>query len=115
MVNRDIQNPKQWDVFISYASEDQSIVAKPLADALTKFGLRVWFAPFVLQVGDSLSRTIDRGLAESEYGIIVVSTAFLDKSWPEYELRGLIAREIGSKKVDLAGVARSDSRASVAV
>lgn len=55
----------------------------------------------MLQVGDSLSRTTDRGLAQSEYGIIVVSTAFLNKSWPEYELRGLIAREVGGKKIIL--------------
>jgi hypothetical protein len=90
-----------WDVFISHASEDKESIARPLADALAKFGLNVWYDEFTLQLGDSLSRSIDRGLAESEYGIVILSPAFLAKAWPERELRGLVAREIRSKKVIL--------------
>jgi hypothetical protein len=88
-----------WDVFISHASEDKKLIAKPLADALAAFGLRVWYDEFTLKLGDSLSRSIDMGLASARYGVVILSPAFFAKSWPEYELRGLTARELGSRKV----------------
>ncbi|HSN87513.1 MAG TPA: toll/interleukin-1 receptor domain-containing protein, partial [Thermoanaerobaculia bacterium] len=55
----------KWDAFISYASEDRDTVVRPLAAALIQRGLRIWFDEFALAVGDSLRRSIDRGLAES--------------------------------------------------
>jgi TIR domain len=94
-----VEKQQQWDVFISHATEDKKSVAKPLADALASFGLRVWYDEFTLKPGDSLSRSIDRGLALTKYGVVILSPAFFAKSWPEYELRGLIARELGTTKV----------------
>jgi hypothetical protein len=52
-------------------------------------------------MGDSLSRSIDRGLSNSKYGLVILSPAFLSKDWPEYELRGLTAKELGHEKVIL--------------
>jgi len=92
---------KQWDVFISHANEDKKTFVKPLADALTTFGAKVWYDDFTLTVGDSLSRSIDKGLADSRFGIVVLSPDFFEKKWPEYELRGLTAREITGIKVIL--------------
>jgi len=91
----------QFDVFISHASEDKETIARPLALKLTEFGARVWFDEFTLEVGDSLSRSIDRGLAMSRYGVVVLSKAFVSKGWPEYELRGLVTKEVGDQKVIL--------------
>lgn len=54
---------KEWDVFISHASEDKDTFVQPLAGALTQLGMKVWYAPFRLEVGDSISRSIDKGLA----------------------------------------------------
>ncbi len=84
---------KKWDVFISHASEDKEALVKPLAHNLRSFGVRVWYDEFSLCVGDSLSGTIDRGLKESRFGLVVLSPAFFTKKWPDYELRSLIARE----------------------
>ena len=95
------KDTKLWDAFISYASEDETALVKPLAAALTGLGVKIWFAPFMLRVGDSLSRTIDKGLSESRYGVVIISKAFLSKSWPEYELKGLVAKEVGAEKVIL--------------
>lgn len=89
------------DVFISHASEDKDAIARPLADRLQKLGAKVWFDEFTLDVGDSLSRSIDRGLSASSFGVVILSKAFLGKGWPDYELRGLISREVGGKKVIL--------------
>ena len=86
-----------WDLFISHASEDKDAFVRPLAAALERFGVHVWYDEYTLSWG----RNIDRGLANSNYGIVVLSPAFLAKKWPEYELRGLIARELAGAKIIL--------------
>ena len=92
---------KRWDAFISHASEDTEAVALPLADALTKAGLRVWLDRTELRVGDSLRRKIEEGLAESRFGIVILSKSFLSKDWPQKELDGLMAIEEAGHKVIL--------------
>lgn len=51
-----------WDVFISHAGEDKQDVARPLSEALTAAGLRVWLDEDELRLGDSLRGKIDQGL-----------------------------------------------------
>lgn len=89
----------RWDVFISHASEDKDTFVRPLAEALISFGVKVWYDEFALEIGDSLSRSIDKGLIHSNFGLVVLSPSFIRKNWPEYELRGLIAKEINGQKV----------------
>jgi hypothetical protein len=92
---------ESWDVFVSHASEDKDAFVRPLVAALTAAGLKVWFDEQELRVGDSLRRSIDRGLARSRYGVVVISSAFLAKHWPQKELDGLVAREDDGAKVVL--------------
>ena len=54
---------------------------------------------FTLRPGQSLSRSIDRGLANSKFGLVIISPHFIRKPWPEYELRGLTTREIHQGRV----------------
>lgn len=82
---------RPFDVFISHASEDKSLVVRPLAQALQGAGLRVWYDEFELRIGDSLRRKIDAGLARSRFGIVVLSPNFFAKGWPQYELDGLVS------------------------
>jgi hypothetical protein len=88
-----------WDVFLSHASEDKEAFARPLAISLQERGLKVWFDAFTLTLGDSLRRSIDRGLAQSRYGIVILSEAFFQKHWPQLELDGLVGREAAGVKV----------------
>jgi hypothetical protein len=92
---------ENWDVFISHAHEDKSALAAPLATELRERGLRVWYDEFALMVGDSLRRSIDRGLARSRFGIVILSPRFFQKEWPQKELDGLVARESQGQKVIL--------------
>ncbi|MGQ0718843.1 MAG: toll/interleukin-1 receptor domain-containing protein [Pseudonocardiales bacterium] len=88
------------ELFISHASEDKDELVRPLADYLRRVGVKVWYDEFTLTAGDSLSRSIDKGLARARYGLVVVSRNFILKRWPEYELRGLTAKEMaGADKV----------------
>ena len=94
-------NLKSWDVFISHASEDKDSFVRPLAIALQCLSVSVWYDEFSLHLGDSLSGSIDKGLARSRFGLVVITPHFLQKPWPEYELRGLVAREIEEDRVIL--------------
>jgi hypothetical protein len=84
-----------WDLFISHAGEDKDSFVRPLATELSRLGLRVWYDEFSLRIGDSLSASIDRGLAESDAGLVVISPAFMAKRWPQRELAGLVAGHMG--------------------
>lgn len=90
-----------WDVFISHAGEDKISVARPLAAQLENFGLRVWLDETQLRVGDSLREKIDEGLAQSRFGVVVLSPAFFSKRWPQRELAGLFARGSAGTEVIL--------------
>ena len=91
----------EWDLFICHASEDKEEVVRPLAEALIDAGFEVWYDEFTLTIGDSLRRSIDKGLAQSKFGLAVLSPDFFKKEWPQRELDGLAAREHDGRKVIL--------------
>ncbi|WP_375472878.1 DUF1883 domain-containing protein [uncultured Nostoc sp.] len=90
---------RQYDVFISHASEDKEGIVRPLASALKNEGLRVWDDEFELKIGDSLRRKIDRGLANSRIGLVVLSQSFISKGWTNYELDGIVTRTITGEQI----------------
>lgn len=101
LVDDDERRTTVWDVFISYASEDKDTIVRPLAHALQNRGLAVWFDEFELRIGDSLRRRIDHGLANSRFGVVVLSQHFFTKGWPNYELDGLVTKGIDGDQVML--------------
>ena len=92
---------QESDVFISHASEDKDAVVRPLAHALRAEGLRVWYDEFELRVGASLRRSIDAGLANTRFGVVVLSEAFFQKGWTNYELDGLVTRQLADESYQL--------------
>lgn len=92
---------KEYDFFISHASEDKDDIVRELANALQNEGLKVWYDEYVLKIGDSLRKSIDTGLINSKYGIVIISPNFIKKNWPEYELNGMISKEMNGHKVVL--------------
>ena len=101
MHEQDDDGMREWDVFISHATEDKGDVVRPLAHALQSNGLRVWYDEFELRIGSSLRRKIDDGLARSRFGIVVLSHAFFSKNWSQYELDGLVTREMTGEQIIL--------------
>ncbi|MGA3371289.1 MAG: toll/interleukin-1 receptor domain-containing protein [Terracidiphilus sp.] len=98
--NRGIMK-KKWDVFICHASEDKDEIARPLAQALRHEGYSVWYDEFTLTVGDGLRKSIDQGLSQSDFGVVILSKQFFEKHWPQQELNGLASKEINGRKVIL--------------
>jgi len=88
-----------YDVFISHASEDKDAIVRSLARALANFGLKVWYDEFTLGIGDSLRQKIDRGLATSRVGIVVLSPSFISKGWTNYELDGIVTRTVSGEQI----------------
>jgi len=88
----------EWDFFISHATEDKADVAKPLADMLSARGFKVWYDEYTLAMGDNLRRSIEYGLANSRFGVVILSKSFFAKKWTQLELDGLFALEHPGEK-----------------
>ena len=92
-------NDREYDFFISHASEDKENFVRPLAASLVEAGCKVWYDETVLKPGDSLRRCIDKGLVDSRFGLVVISPSFIKKRWTDYELNGMVAKEMNGHKV----------------
>lgn len=71
-------NGETWDVFISHASEGKEAAAEPLPWSCGR-GFKVWLDKAELRTGDSLRRKIDYGLAQSAFGVVILSKSFFAK------------------------------------
>lgn len=89
--------PDLRDVFLCHAWDDRSGAAKDLNDLLESRGVKVWFSEKDVALGTPLLREIDKGLAKSRVGIVLVTPAFLRRvqgeGIAEKELSALLARE----------------------
>jgi len=91
---------REFDPFLSHASEDKEFTTQ-VADALVQRRVRVWFDKTETGIGNSIRESVDRGLARSRFGVAVFSHSFFAKKWTNYELNGLVTREVRGRKVIL--------------
>lgn len=89
---------REYDVFISHASEDKEEIVRPLAAKLQSMGLNVWYDEFELKIGDSIREKIDIGVKNSRFGIVILSTSFINKGWTNYELDGILTKVISGQQ-----------------
>lgn len=85
------------DVFLCHAWDDRLGAAKELHDLLETHGVTVWFSEKDVGLGVPLLRAIDKGLANSRVGIVLVTPALLrrlpSEGIADKELSALLARE----------------------
>ncbi|WP_163324819.1 toll/interleukin-1 receptor domain-containing protein [Draconibacterium mangrovi] len=90
--------PDLRDVFLCHAWDDRKDSAKDLHDLLESNGVSVWFSEKDVLLGSSLLREIDKGLAKSRVGIVLVTPSFLERVKGEgiadKELSALLARDL---------------------
>jgi hypothetical protein len=90
--------PDLRDVFLCHAWDDRKGAAKDLHDLLEARGVSVWFSEKDVALGTSLLREIDKGLAKSRVGIVLVTPALLNRVQAEgiadKELSALLARDL---------------------
>lgn len=91
----------QRDLFLCHSSEDKRNVVLPFTRILEAHGVSYWFDQAEIKIGDSISTKIDEGLRDSRYVLAFISKSFLERKWPEHELRSALSSSIGKgiKKV----------------
>lgn len=89
--------PDLRDVFLCHAWDDRQGAAKELNDLLEAGGVAVWFSERDVGLGVPLLRAIDKGLANSKVGIVLVTPALLRRlpmeGIADKELSALLAGE----------------------
>lgn len=92
------QQPDLRDVFLCHAWDDRRGVATELSDLLQAEGVPVWFSEKDILLGQPFMREIDRGLAKSRAGLVLVTPAFLKRvdgrGVSDKELSELLARDL---------------------
>lgn len=85
------------DAFLCHAWDDRQGAAKELHDLLVSLGVKVWFSEKDVALGAPLLRAIDKGLANSRIGIVLVTPALVRRlpteSIADKELSALLAGE----------------------
>ena len=89
--------PGRRDFFLCHAWDDRAGAAKELHDQLESRGVSVWFSEKDIPLGTPLLREIDKGLAKSRVGLVLVTPALLQRlkgeSIADKELSVLLARD----------------------
>lgn len=93
---RAAEQPDLRDVFLCHAWDDRQGPAKELHELLVRAGVKVWFSEKDLGLGVPMMRAIDKGLANSRIGLVLVTPALLARlpkeSVADKELSALLAR-----------------------
>lgn len=92
---RAAEQPDLRDVFLCHAWDDRQGPAKELHELLVGAGVKVWFSERDIGLGVPMMRTIDKGLANSRIGLVLVTPALLARlpkeSVADKELSTLLA------------------------
>lgn len=90
-----IESEEEYDVFISHAWEDKEDFVDEFVEELKRQGLKIWYDTNKLKWGNSMRENIDKGLAKSRYGVVVLSPNYIaeHKYWTKSELNGLFQVE----------------------
>jgi hypothetical protein len=96
---RAVEKPDLRDAFLCHAWDDRLGIAKDLVDLLVARGATVWFSENDVGLGKPLLRAIDKGLANSRIGIVLVTPALISRikgegSIADLELSTLLRRNV---------------------
>ncbi len=92
------QEPTAYDVFISYSSKDRTWVRKKLLARLEEAGLRVIIDYRDFQIGAPVVTEMERAVETSRKTLLVLTPAYLDSAWGEFENLMLQTLDPGARK-----------------
>jgi hypothetical protein len=78
-VERRASLPDLRHIFLCHAWDDRQGTAKELYDLLVGRGVTVWFSETDIGLGEPFLRAIDKGLAKSRIGIVLVTPSLLKR------------------------------------
>ena len=82
-----------YSCFISYSSKDQAFVERLYADLQAK-GVRCWYAPEDLKIGEPILAGIDKGIRLHDKLLLVLSEHSVASRWVEHEVEVALAEEL---------------------
>lgn len=85
---------KPYDFFISHAWKDKEDFVDGLVKGAEAANLNVWYDQTAMAWGDSIRQKIDDGLRQSYFGVVVLSPNFFERPWTQYELDGIVQRDL---------------------
>lgn len=84
----------RWDVFVSHASEDKVAFVDGLVAGLKAVGLKVWYDRSEMTGGGGVVRTLDEGLRNSRFCVVVLSPNYFAKQWTRAELDAVLHNDL---------------------
>ncbi|MDQ2905345.1 MAG: toll/interleukin-1 receptor domain-containing protein [Chloroflexota bacterium] len=110
LVNRPIEF---YSAFISYSTKDQEFVERLYTNLQGK-GIRCWFAPHHLPIGEKIRDYIDRSIRHHDKVLLILSTHAVESTWVESEVETALdiekqAREQGTERQVLFPIRLDDS------
>lgn len=104
-----ISNPiEYYTCFISYSSKDQAFVERLYADLQNK-GVRCWFAPEDMKIGDKIRPRIDEAIRIHDKLLLVLSKHSVESDWVEKEVETAIEKERRQNKPVLFPIRLDDT------
>lgn len=92
------QLPELRDIFLCHAWDDRRGAATELHNLLEAEGVSVWFSERDIVLGQPFMREVDRGLAKSRTGLVLVTPALLKRvtsgGVSDKELSALLRRDL---------------------
>lgn len=90
-----------YDVFISYSHRDQTWVRDELLPGLEKAGLKVCIDYRTFRVGAPIVKEMERAVLTSRHTLLVLTPAYLDSAWTDFEALMIATLDPGSQKARL--------------
>lgn len=81
-----------YSCFISYSSKDEEFTRK-LYDNLQNAGVRCWYAPEDLKIGDKFRNAIDDAIRFRDKLLVVLSAKSIESDWVENEVETALEEE----------------------
>lgn len=97
-----------YSAFISYSSADDDFARRLHADLQAR-GVRVWFAPEDLKIGDRLHSTIDEAIRLYDKLMVVLSENSIHSAWVRREVKTALEKEEKQDRTVLFPVRLDDS------
>ncbi|WP_220209576.1 toll/interleukin-1 receptor domain-containing protein [Reticulibacter mediterranei] len=89
-----------YTCFISYSSLDQNFAERLYADLQNK-GVRCWFAPHNMKIGDKIRPRIDESIRIYDKLLLVLSEHSVNSAWVEKEVETAFEKENRNKSLVL--------------
>lgn len=88
-------------VFLCHAATDSERYVKPVAEELRTRGVPYWLDDAQIEWGDLITAKVNDGLRSCRYVVVFLSSAFLDRQWPNAELGAALNKQnrLGQKVV----------------